>query len=146
MPIWGLAAWLSKRAWTPEAATRAEAWLQQNPKYRREPVHRADLTGKGLLPGVRSRMNTLLAASAEAGDPLRITSSYRSAAHQAQLQRTNPLAVSPRTSRHVQRRAFDAVRTGGGVPRWNPHGYFAWILGLRWGGWFRKRDPVHFDR
>ncbi|MDE0555749.1 MAG: D-alanyl-D-alanine carboxypeptidase family protein [Candidatus Poribacteria bacterium] len=84
------------------------------------------------------------------GEAVRITSGYRSPVRQSQLQarwdagdRRGLVARPADASWHMQGLAVD-------VSTRSP--YFEWFrygmqyLGNRWGGEFRKYDPVHFDR
>lgn len=108
---------------------------------------------------VRDRFETLISAIEERGYTVIVTSSYRSAAKQAELYKDKSMHKSsiakPGKSQHQVRIAIDInIKKDGkqwmkGTKKqdWEATGIpeLAKNLGFRWGGNFSKYDPVHFD-
>ena len=87
----------------------------------------------------------------QVGIPVVVTSARRTAQQQLKLIPAAGLyKADPATSRHVQGRAFDLAIAGFA---WQevPDRYWRWLgavwkgAGGRWGGDFRRPDPIHFD-
>jgi LAS superfamily LD-carboxypeptidase LdcB len=101
-----------------------------------------------LVPAARDALEALQAILAETGYPSWVTSTLRSYAEQDRLyrewragKRKYPVAP-PGHSRHETGTAFDIGSSARGLA---VAGAIAPYLGLRWGGTFTKRDPVHFE-
>lgn len=99
----------------------------------------------------RATARALVAYARSFGLPVVVTSARRTAAEQAALTPAAGLyKASPATSKHVQGRAFDLAFSG-----WDwrdvPYEYWRWLgavwksAGGRWGGDFKRPDPIHFD-
>lgn len=114
-----------------------------------------------LLPEVQDQCRTLIASCGNQGIVLVVTQTYRTWAEQAELYaqgRTKPgLIVThapPGYSWHEFRRAFDvAIKTYPGdlKPKdfyngpWGHIGEIGELLGLEWGGRWKKPDRPHFE-
>jgi D-alanyl-D-alanine dipeptidase len=98
-------------------------------------------------PELVSRVRALASSFAARGVQLRVVSGLRSTAQQAVLyanRASNPLPVAaPGTSKHEQGLAVDLAFTG--RTSWAEIGAMGESLGLKWGGRFTKKDPVHFE-
>lgn len=100
----------------------------------------------GLNPELARRVRLMEVYAGQRGISMRITSGCRSAAAQQRLwdnRASNPNPVArPGTSKHEQCLAADIVATRGSQ---NALGEVGEAAGLRWGGRFTTRDPVHFE-
>jgi hypothetical protein len=98
----------------------------------------------GLNPELARRIRLMEFYAAQRGISMRITSGCRSAAAQQYLwdhRASNPNPVArPGTSKHEQCLAADIVSSNQ-----NALGEVGEQAGLRWGGRFTTRDPVHFE-
>ncbi len=89
-----------------------------------------------------------LEAVAEHGLRVRLTSGFRTGAEQRRIfARLGPrgLAAHPGRSFHEVGLAIDFVTLPRTRDRMRAAGELGESLGLRWGGRFRKPDPVHLD-
>lgn len=93
-------------------------------------------------------MVALRAFLADMGYASRVTSTVRSFSQQARLYaayragRTRYPAAPPGSSMHERGLAFDLAADPDALETVGP---LAGLWGLRWGGHFTPRDPVHFE-
>jgi uncharacterized protein YcbK (DUF882 family) len=104
----------------------------------------------GVLPELASRIRQMASALSAQGIRIKVVSGHRSTERQRQLyanRAANPYPVAvPGTSAHERRRAVDVGVIGGAsAATWQRIGAVGKQLGLRWGGDFRRSDPVHFE-
>jgi hypothetical protein len=113
-----------------------------------------DRVSKTLLsdisPELARRVRKMAASLSARGIEIKVTSGKRSAARQAALyanRANNPFPVAlPGTSKHERGLAVDVVPTGARTSSvWAAIGEEGEREGLRWGGRFTRRDPVHFE-
>lgn len=113
-----------------------------------------DQSSELLLQSVRGelaqRVHAMEAALAQRGIRVRVTSAKRSTAQQERLyaaRGSNPYPVArPGTSKHELGLAVDLVPVGAqNSSLFAAMGEEGERAGLRWGGRFARRDPVHFE-
>jgi hypothetical protein len=104
----------------------------------------------GVNPALTRRVRNMAATLSARGIEIKVTSGKRSTERQAALyanRANNPYPVArPGTSKHELGLAVDLVPTGARSSRISVAiGEAGEREGLRWGGRFTKRDPVHFE-
>lgn len=104
----------------------------------------------GVSPALASRVHEMADALSRRGIAVRVTSGLRSIEKQRALyadRASNPNPVAkPGTSKHEQGQAIDVGPVGKtSAAIWQAIGEEGKRTGLRWGGDFVKRDPVHFE-
>jgi hypothetical protein len=104
----------------------------------------------GVNPDLARRVRNMAATLSARGIEIKVSSGKRSTERQAALyanRANNPYPVArPGTSKHEQGLAVDVVPTGARTSRASVIiGEEGEREGLRWGGRFTKRDPVHFE-
>jgi hypothetical protein len=105
---------------------------------------------RGVQPELADRIRQMEAVLSSQGIKIKVVSGLRSTERQKQLyaaRASNPYPVAvPGTSLHEKGRAVDVGVIGkASATTWNIVGSVGKQLGLRWGGDFRKPDPVHFE-